>query len=273
MAAADAGWPKRLVEGLDESAGGAPAGVVEPRLLNIGLAGVAWPGVVEAKRPLPPAPEAGVEPVPGAFPVLAPNKFDDPEAPAPPKSPPPVVAGVEPLAAVVVGVLEEPPNRLDEAGLEAPPKSPPGAVPVEAGVVPDPPNSEAPGEAVPAPPNKPPAGFAALLLPEFKPPNKFDWLLFGVLLWFAVPKVKPLAGVEDCALGKMDDVAVAEEDAGAEVPGVLLPPKLNDMFAEIDGTWERGCVGFLVNECSDGQEACGRSSERLSREIRWCQDA
>lgn len=165
------------MEGLDESAGGAPAGVVEPRLLNKGFAGVAWPGVVDGNKVLPPAAlEVGVELVPGAFPVLAPNIFDDPEVFPPPNKPPPVVPGAELPAAVVAGVLEAPPKRLDEVGLAAPPKRLPPAAPVDAGVVPAPPKSEVPDDGVPValapPPNKPPAGFAALLLPELRPPNK-----------------------------------------------------------------------------------------------------
>lgn len=151
--------------------------MVEPRLLNNGFAGVAWPGVVDENKVLPPtAPEVGVELVPGAFPVLAPNRFDDPDVFPPPNKLPPVVPGAELPPAVVVGVLEAPPKRLDEAGLASPPKRLPPAAPADAGVVPVPPKSEVPDEGLPvalAPlPNRPPAGFAALLLPEFRPPNK-----------------------------------------------------------------------------------------------------
>lgn len=216
--------------------------MVEPRLipLNIGFAGVACPGVVEAnKGPPPVAPEVGVEPVPGAFPVLAPNKL----APgcAPPNIPPPVEPRVEPPAAVVVGVLEGPPNMLDEPGL-APPNRLPPAVPDGAdGVVVGPPKDGVPDGGVPVvlpPPNRPPAGLDALLLPMLpnRPPPlppPAAWPPPVALLLCVLPNEKPLPdpGVEDCALPKMFDGAAVDDEVGAEVPGAP-PPKLNDMIDE-----------------------------------------
>lgn len=205
--------------------------MVEPRLLNIGFAGVAWPGVEEGNSVFPPvAPEVGVELVPGAFPVLAPNRLV-PDVLPPLNRPPPVVP--TPPAAVVVGVLEAPPNRLGVAGLAALPNILPPDAPVDAGVVPPPPKSEGPvAEGVPValapPPNREPAGFAALFVPDFRLPNKPpppDGVPPAPLLFWELPKAKPLEGVEDCAPPKSDGAAV-EEEAGAEVPGVP-PPKLN----------------------------------------------
>lgn len=152
--------------GLAESAGGAPAGVVEPRgLLNRLFAGVACPaGVVENSEVPPAAPDPGVEPVPGAFPVLAPKRLGA-DAVLPPNKAPPVAPGVELPPAAVVGVFAALPKRLGVPGLLIPPNIPPPGVPEEAGVAPVPPNSEFPEEGVPvaaALPNKDVAGFCAL---------------------------------------------------------------------------------------------------------------
>lgn len=123
--------PNRLVPlpaGLDASAGGAPAGVVEPRPPNKGFAGVA----VAPDAPVPVFPEENNE-----DPVL-------------PKSPGPVEAVFAPgatavVAAVVVAVLfpnrlgvpvgvavpdagvEVLPNRFPPAGLLVLPNNPPAA--------------------------------------------------------------------------------------------------------------------------------------------------
>lgn len=145
-------------------------------MLNMVFAGVAWPGAEEGNRAFPPAaPEVGVELVPGAFPVLAPNRLVVPDVLPPPNKPAPVVPALP--AAVVVGVLEAPPNRLDVAGWAALPNRLPVDDPVDAVVGPLPPNSVDPViEGVPValapPPNREPAGFAALLVPEFRLPNK-----------------------------------------------------------------------------------------------------
>lgn len=149
-------WPKRLVVGLGESAGGAPAGVVDPRALNRGFAGVACP--VDANRELVPAAVVlGVELAAVVAGLFAPPKRLGLDALAPPKRPPPVAA-----PAVEVGVPEAvPPNRLDEAGLLAPLKR----LPPAAGVLlpPAPPPNRPPPEGVvdeaAPPPNRPPAGF------------------------------------------------------------------------------------------------------------------
>lgn len=141
--------------GFGASAGGAPAGVVEPRLPNKGFAGVASPVGADENKELEPvvADVVGVELVPGALPVLAPKNPDEP-----PPNRPPVVPPVVPPA-VVVGVFEGAPNAL---GLLAPPNRPPAGVLEGVPEVPE----------VPAPPNRLPAGFGALLLFDPRPPNK-----------------------------------------------------------------------------------------------------
>ena len=49
-------------------------------------------------------------------------------------------------------------------------------------------------------------------------------------MFWVFPKLKPLAGEEDCAvLGNRDDGAAVEEEEGADVAGVPLLAKLNDM--------------------------------------------
>lgn len=136
--------------GLAESAGGAPAGVVEPKVLpNRVFAGVACPAGVAENREAAAAPELGVELVPGAFPVLAPNRLDGVAVLAPNKVPP----------AAGVGVVEVLPKRLVvPVLLLAPPNKPPAGAPEEAAVFPAPPNSEGPEggvlDAAALPPNK-----------------------------------------------------------------------------------------------------------------------
>jgi hypothetical protein len=104
--------------GLDVSAGGAPAGVVEPRPPNIGFAGVAW---------VPAAPEVGVaEPNIDAPPALPNNPpvvgvAPDPEGAAAVPDPkrPLVVVLVAGAAVVVAGLLL--PKRLGvPVGVAAP---------------------------------------------------------------------------------------------------------------------------------------------------------
>lgn len=146
--------------GFEESAGGAPAGVVEPRLPNNGLAGVASPVGADGNRELEPvvADVVGVELVPGAFPVLAPRNPDEPPPNRPPVVPP----------AVVVGVVVEAPNALGFA--PPPPNRPPAGVLEGVPVLAAPPNGVEP--LAPPPPNRPPAGFGALLVLEPSPPNR-----------------------------------------------------------------------------------------------------
>lgn len=148
--------------GFEASAGGAPAGVVEPRLPNNGLAGVASPAGADENREFEPvvADVVGVEPLPGALPVLAPKNPNE----LPPNRPPVVPPGVPP--AVVVGVVEEAPNGL---GFAAPPNRPPAGVLEGVPVLAAAPNGV---ELPPPPPNRPPAGFGALLLLEPSPPNR-----------------------------------------------------------------------------------------------------
>lgn len=223
--------PKSEVAGFGASAGGAPAGVVEPRLPNKGFAGVASPVGADENRELEPvvADVVGVELVPGAFPVLAPKNPDEPPPNRPPVVPP--VVGVVPPA-VVVGVVEGAPNAL---GLLAPPNRPPAGV----------------AEGVPeelAPPNRPPAGFGALLLFDPRPPNRPPPLLacppLAALFDAVLPKEKPEDGVVLAPPNRLPpDAAGVEEEAGAEVPGVPLPPKLNDMAAE----WSVKLLGVEEN--------------------------
>lgn len=139
--------------------------------MNIGFAGVACPrGVVDENREPPPVVCVGVEPA--AFPVLAPKRLE-PDVPAPPNRPPPVVVGA---VVPALGVLEVLPKRVDEAGLLAEPNRPPEAAPEGAAAVPAPPNSEGPDEGVvvvpAAAPKRDPAGFCALLLFEPRPPKR-----------------------------------------------------------------------------------------------------
>lgn len=172
-------------------------------MLNRGFAGVACcpAGVVELnKEPLPVAAEVvGVEPVPGAFPVLAPNRPEAGLALPPNRLPAGALGAVAPPV-TGVEVPEALPNRPDDPppGLLASPKR---ELPPVAGVdpvFPAPPNSPEEGVlAPPVPPNREPAGFCALLLFAPRPPNSpppLDGLL-GV--W--PPKLKPLEGVEDDA--------------------------------------------------------------------------
>lgn len=152
--------------GLGGSAGGAPAGVVDPRALKRGFAGVACPN----RELVPPAVAVGVELAPvvvvvGLF--AAPNRLGV-DAPDPPNRPPAAAP------AVVVGVLEAAlPNRPVEAVLFAPPNRPPPpeAPPVVAAA--PPPNRPPDGVVVEAaaPPNRFPAGFWAALLLAPKPPK------------------------------------------------------------------------------------------------------
>lgn len=146
-----------MVEGFGASAGGAPAGVVEPRLPNKGFAGVASPAGADENSEFAPvvADVVGVELVPGAFPVLAPKNPD-----APPPNSPPVVP-----PAPGVGVDEGAPNAL---GLPAPPNRPPAGVPEGVPEAPAAPNDVEPA----APPNIEPAGFGALLLVDPRELNK-----------------------------------------------------------------------------------------------------
>lgn len=136
--------PNRFAAGFEASAGGAPAGVVEPRVPKSGFAGVTW---------APPAPAAG-EPLPNR-PAPAPAP-----APPPPKRPP------------VVGVVAD----AAGAALDTAPKRPPagvlvaGAAVVAAGFAPKrlgvPDGAAAPDAGVEVLPNMLPAE----LLP---PPNRF----------------------------------------------------------------------------------------------------
>jgi hypothetical protein len=155
------------------SAGGAPAGVVEPRPPNIGFAGVAW---------VPAAPEVGVAepnidaPPPNIPPVVVGVAPEGVAAAPDPKRPPVVALGVPAAGAAVVvaGLLL--PKRLGvpvgvavpDAGVEVLPNmfpvglAPPNRPPVEPPAVW--PNNDVPeaGAAVegvvdaPALPNKPP---------------------------------------------------------------------------------------------------------------------
>lgn len=165
--------------------------MVDPRPPNSGFVGVACPAgvLLENKELLVPALVDGVKLVP----VFAPPKRLAPVVELPP------AAGVLPPA---VGVLEPPPNRLDEdvAGLLIPPKRPPplaGGVPVDAA----PPNSGGVDEDVlvvaPAPNNDEVAGFEALLPPKRPPPAAAGCAAAPALSFCALPKEKPLEGVED----------------------------------------------------------------------------
>lgn len=143
--------------GFAESAGGAPAGVVEPKPPNNGFAGVAWVDVFGlvpvdggnsdfpafAKRP--PAGAVVVELAVDAWVVLPPPKRPPPAVDdavlLPPNNPP---LGV--LAAAGVGVLVLPPNIPPAAGvLLAPPNKPPPELAPAAW----PPNKELPVAGVP----------------------------------------------------------------------------------------------------------------------------
>lgn len=154
--------------GLGGSAGGAPAGVVDPRVLKRGFAGVACPADPNIEL-APPAVAAGVElaPVVVVVRLFAPPNGLGLDALAA-LNRPPVAA-----PAVVVGVLALGlPKRLDEAVLFAPPNIPPlpEAPPVAAAPAPNRPPEGVVVEAAPLP-NRSPAGFCAVLLPAPKPPK------------------------------------------------------------------------------------------------------
>jgi hypothetical protein len=237
-----AGWLKRLGVAFAESVGGAPAGVVDPRLPNIGFVGVACPGDAVANKELP---------------VLA--LVDGAELAAgfaPPKRLEPAPNGlapvVEPAPAAVAGVFEPPPNRLEEdvADLLSPEKRefplPAGGVPVDAA----PPNNE-PGDgdvlAVELPPNNElVAGLEALLPPKRPPPDADGCPAAPALSFCALPKEKPVEGVEDW-LPKREVAAGVDEDGGPEVAGV---PKEKDMLAAID--FQRFGVGGMKKGAGGG---------------------
>lgn len=193
-----AAWPKRLDAGLAGSEGGAPAGVVDPRPPNIGFVGVACPAgaAVENKEFPALAPVDGVE----LAAVLAPPKRPAPDEDAPPNGLAPVV---EPAPAAADGVPEAPPNTLDgdAAGLFIPENRvfapPAGGVPVDAA---PPNNEEVDGDAlvVEAPPNNEDvAGFEALAAPKRPPLGAAGCPAAPALSFCALPKEKPLEGVED----------------------------------------------------------------------------
>lgn len=217
-----AGWLKRLGVGLPGSEGGAPAGVVDPRPPNIGFVGVACPAEAVENKELPVLVLVeGVELAAG----LPPPKRLEP----PPKG----LAPVEELApAAVVGVLEPPPNTLDDgaAGLFSPEKRefplPAGGVPVEAA----PPNNEPEdGDAlvVELPPNNEgAAGLEALLPPKRPPPDAAGCPAAPALSFCALPKEKPVEGVEDWFPNSEVAAGVDEDDA----PEVAWVPKEKDML-------------------------------------------
>lgn len=193
--------------------GGAPAGVVDPRL-NKGLDGVAdVAGAVVAGAAAPEV--AGVVWPKRDLPLLA-NK--PPAAGA-------VVAGVVvcppnrllPVPPVVAGVVD--PNKLPPAGvLAAPPNSEPPA-----GCVPAPPNSDPPAGLVPAPPNKdPPAG--CVLEPPNNGPPVVDAPAPAVVVAGVPPKRPP--PLPDWPPNKL---GLAVEPGVVDVwpnDGVPVPPKM-----------------------------------------------
>lgn len=207
-------WPKRLGVALAESVGGAPAGVVDPKPPNIGgFVGVACPAEAVENNGLPVlAPVDGVELAAG---------FPPPKRLEP--APKGLAAAVEPAPAAVVGVLEPPPNTLDEevAGLFSPEKRgfplPAGGVPVDAA----PPNNEPEeGDALAVglpPPNKAEvAGFEAVFPPKRPPPDAAGCPVAPALSFCALPKEKPVEGVEDW-LPNSEFAAGVDEDGAPEV--------------------------------------------------------
>jgi hypothetical protein len=140
---------------LEESAGGGPAGVVEPNAPNVGFAGVAWAAGPPGFRPPPNRPPPPLAPADAVVPlnkppevaagwdvvgvvVLGPNRFPavagvaaaPPDCVVLPKSPPPPAAAglfAPNMPPPVEGVLLAEPKRLPPAGwpLVCGPKRPP----------------------------------------------------------------------------------------------------------------------------------------------------
>lgn len=216
------GWPKRLGVALAESVGGAPAGVVDPRPPNIGFVGVACPAAAVENKGLP-----VLAPVDGV--VLAAG-FPPPKRLEP--APKGLVPVVELAPAAPVGVLEPPPNTLDDdaAGLFSPEKRvfplPAGGVPVDAA----PPNNEpeeGDGLVVELPPNNGgAAGLEALAPPKRPPPDAAGCPAAPALSFCALPKEKPVEGVEDW-LPNIEVVAGVDDD---DAPEVAWVPKEKDML-------------------------------------------
>lgn len=163
--------PNSPPAGFEESAGGAPAGVVDGRA-KVGLAGVAAPDAAFPKRPG----DGAAEVVAVAAWLLWPN------------IPPPLLAGVEeppPPKRLDAGLLALFPNRPPDAGAEEVLAPPPNIPPLEgaevvAGVV-----EEAP------PPNRPPVAGVVEPPPPKRPPDEG---VVEVLVVFAPPPNKPPAG-------------------------------------------------------------------------------
>lgn len=171
--------------------------MVDPKPPNIGgFVGVACPAEAVENNELPVvAPVDGVELAAGFVP---PKRLE----PAPKG----LAAAVEPAPAALAGVLEPPPNTLDEevAGLFSPEKMefplPAGGVPVDA-----------------APPNKEgAAGLEAVFPPKRPPPDAAGCPVAPALSFCALPKEKPVEGVE-VWLPNSGAAAGVDEDGAPEV--------------------------------------------------------